>query len=435
MAKYDLTSTIAEYLDRHMVFPLLKFLVLKELYPAEEILTVKLDLLEKTCMVDYAADIYKGLHGLNEGDAAPESFSERREQVLTKLAELQQSTAPLTQALEQDWVLQELRQDKRFNQEYLTNTVKVDMACLDKLYEFAKFQFDIGNYSVTAEYLTNFRVLSLDADKCHGALWGKFASEILMHNWDTAMEDLNRLKESLDENKSGSALEQLQQRTWLLHWSLFVFFNHEKGRDGIIEMFFQPQYINTIQTTCPHILRYLTAAVICNTRRNYVVKELVKAIQRGSNQYRDPITEFLECLYVNFDFEGAQQKLRECEAVLENDFFLLACRDEFIENARMFIFETYCRIHQVISINSLGEKLNMTTDEAEVWIVNLIRNARLDAKIDSKMGTVIMGSQVPSVYHQVIEATKGLSFRSSAMIETIEKKANSSKSSSMGADF
>ena len=31
--------------------------------------------------------------------------------------------------------------------------------------------------------------------------------------------------------------------------------------------------------------------------------------------YRDPITEFLECLYVNFDFDGAQQKLRECETV------------------------------------------------------------------------------------------------------------------------
>lgn len=32
----------------------------------------------------------------------------------------------------------------------------------------------------------------------------------------------------------------------------------------------------------------------------------------------------------------------------------------------------------------LGEKLNMTPEEAEIWIVNLIRNARLDAKIDSK---------------------------------------------------
>jgi len=36
--------------------------------------------------------------------------------------------------------------------------------------------------------------------------------------------------------------------------------------------------------------------------------------------------------------------------VLINDFFLVACLDDFIENARLFIFETFCRIHQCISI-------------------------------------------------------------------------------------
>ena len=36
-------------------------------------------------------------------------------------------------------------------------------------------------------------------------------------------------------------------------------------------------------------------------------------------------------------------------------------------------------------ISMLAEKLNMTPEEAERWIVNLIRNARLDAKIDSKL--------------------------------------------------
>ncbi len=32
----------------------------------------------------------------------------------------------------------------------------------------------------------------------------------------------------------------------------------------------------------------------------------------------------------------------------------------------------------------LATKLNMSTDNAERWIVNLIREARLDAKIDAK---------------------------------------------------
>jgi len=153
-----------------------------------------------------------------------------------------------------------------------------------------------------------------------------------------------------------------------------------------------------------------------------VLKDLVRVIQQESYTYRDPITEFLECLYVNFDFDRAQQQLRDCETVLSNDFFLVACLDDFIENARLFIFETFCRIHQCISINMLADKLNMSSDDAEKWIVNLIRNARLDAKIDSQLGHVVMGTQAVSVYQQVIEKTKGLSFRSQMLAMNLEKK-------------
>lgn len=100
-------------------------------------------------------------------------------------------------------------------------------------------------------------------------------------------------------------------------------------------------------------------------------------------------------------------KLRKCDQVLANDFFLASFHDEFIENARLFSFETFCRIHQCITIkyiiilkerererefhlkswlfSMLAEKLNMSLNEAEKWIVDLIRNARLDAKIDSKL--------------------------------------------------
>ncbi len=47
-------------------------------------------------------------------------------------------------------------------------------------------------------------------------------------------------------------------------------------------------------------------------------------------------------------------KLKECEAVLENDYFLAALKDDFVENARLFIFETYCRIHQCIDMRMLA---------------------------------------------------------------------------------
>ncbi len=59
----------------------------------------------------------------------------------------------------------------------------------------------------------------------------------------------------------------------------------------------------------------------------------------------------------------------------------------------------------------LAERLNMPLENAEAWIVNLTRQARLDCAIDSKEGTVVMTTQVPSIYHQVIEKTKALHFR------------------------
>merc|ERR1712179_556677 len=158
--------------------------------------------------------------------------------------------------------------------------------------------------------------------------------------------------------------------------------NHPKGRDLIIDQFlYTPTYLNAIQTTCPHILRYLTTAVITNKqRRNKALKDLVKVIQQESYTYKDPITEFVQCLYVDFDFDGAQKKLRECETVLFNDFFLVACLEDFIQNAR------------------------------------------LDAKIDSKLGHVVMGTAAISPYQQVIEKTKNLSVRSQMLAFNIEKK-------------
>merc|ERR1719233_1768060 len=383
-------------------------------------------------MVDFAMDVFSSLYPDKE---VPKELKDKRAAAVSELKSLQSAVVPITMILEDQNVTEQIQNSRDGRQlfETLSKDHKFKPEYLDVLYDFAKFQYECGNYSGAAEYLYFHRVLAPPTDKNFmNALWGKLASEILMQNWDTALEDVNRIKEIIDTGGQvggmslggmGNPLQALQQRAWLIHWSLFVFFNHPKGRDHIIDLFlFQPQYLNTIQTMCPHILRYLTTAVITNKRRKNVIKDLVKVIQQESYTYRDPITEFLECLYVNFDFDGAQQKLRECEEVLVNDFFLVACLEDFIENARLFIFETFCRIHQCISISMLADKLNMTPEEAERWIVNLIRNARLDAKIDSKQGHVVMGTQAAAVHQQLIEKTKALSFRSQMLSASIDKK-------------
>lgn len=422
MAEYDLTERISPYLDKHLIFPLLEFLEQTEQFYSKDILTTKFKLLQQTSMVDLLIDIN---HTLNPeaGDEAPADLLKKRAEVVENLQQLQKDSAPIVELLTSEEVQEQVQRsegDGNMLREYLEKNHGFEPAHLDTLYKYSQILFDIGKYQEAEIILYQYFILSSDPQKTFAALWGKFASAILSTHWDSAMEDLNRLKDYIDNKIGFSPLLQLQQRTWLIHWSLFVFFNHPQGRDGIIDLFlYQPAYSNTIQTVCPWILRYLTTAVITNKKRRGVLKDLVKIIQQESYTYRDPITEFLECLYVKFDFDGAQKKLVECETVLKNDFFLVACRDDFIENARLFIFETYCRIHNTISISQLAIKLNMDEERAEEWIVNLIRDARLDAKIDSKAGHVLMTPQVPSIYHQVIEKTKGLSFRSEALAQDI----------------
>ena len=142
-------------------------------------------------------------------------------------------------------------------------------------------------FSDAAKFLYIHRILVQPTDKNYlNGIWGKLASEILMQNWDTALEDLKRLQQFIDESTFGSSLQLLQQRTWLIHWSLFVFFNHQKGRDLIIELFlYQKQYLNAIQTTCPWILRYLSTAVIINKSSRCVFEIIQNFVKTLSGIY------------------------------------------------------------------------------------------------------------------------------------------------------
>lgn len=77
----------------------------------------------------------------------------------------------------------------------------------------------------------------------------------------------------------------------------------------------------TSRVTC-NKLEALIWSFIQNEKKNFNGQNrvvpltlLFNLLMQESYKYKDPITEFVECLYVNFDFDGAQQKLRECEEV------------------------------------------------------------------------------------------------------------------------
>lgn len=419
MAEYDLTRQMAPFLDRHLiVIPLLDFILSRNIYPKAEILQAKMLLLSKTHMVDYHAEVYKELNG----EDAPPEIKDRRAEVVERLRKLQTEIKPFIEAFSNEEGvrrMEELKEQGQFKLSFLQEETGITEETLEAMYKYAKLQFECGNYPFTAEFLYFYRTLSEKQTYDVPAMWGKLAAEILESNWDGALEDLKILRDVLDEP---NAPPQVQSRAWLIHWSLFVFFNHSDGKDLIIEWFFSDKNLATIQAVCPHILRYLTAAVILNKKKRQQIKDLVKLIEQERTTYRDPITEFAEALFVYHDFELAQEKLKKSEDVIANDYFLASLKDDFTENARLIIFENYCRIHSVIDIGMVADKLNMPRDKAEIWIVNLIRQARLDARIDSQANQVIMDSEATSVYQRVKEKTKNLAVRTYVLTDALLHK-------------
>merc|ERR1719487_1798454 len=139
------------------------------------------------------------------------------------------------------------------------------------------------------------------------------------------------------------------------------------------------------------------------------------------------MTSFLQHLFMDLDFDEAQSKLQECEPLVQQDYFLQEHWTEIEENSRLLIFETYCRIHQCINIKMIAEKLNMEPEQAELWIVKLIQNAKLEARIDCEKNRVIMAKQPHNVYAQVLDRTKNIPFRSELLFRILTRKDEDKK--------
>jgi len=303
----------------------------------------------------------------------------------------------------------------------------VKLEDVNSICELAKFYYEVGQYGLSAQLLRRFMDLNEDPQKEMTALWGKIASDLVMSNWDEVLDDFAKL-ESLIESSGAAPIKQLQQRIWIAHWSLFTFFQIPRKENFYLDLCLgSDKYNQVISIKAPWLLRYLSIAAIVN---KYRLKELVQLVEQESLNFSDPITRFVYALYSKFDFKAAEKELASAVAVLDEDYFVsmaplspdgISLKDRFLEGGKLAICEAYCKIHSTIDIGMMAEKLGKSNEESEKWIVHLIRNSKLDAKIDSAKNQVIVSCQVPNAYQLLLEKTKSLTLRAGVLSSNVEK--------------
>eukprot|EP01055_Gregarina_sp_Pseudo9_P000536 Gregarina_sp_Pseudo_9__535@NODE_1345_length_1671_cov_18_019608_g1256_i0_p1_GENE_NODE_1345_length_1671_cov_18_019608_g1256_i0NODE_1345_length_1671_cov_18_019608_g1256_i0_p1_ORF_typecomplete_len519_score106_74PCI/PF01399_27/1_5e16PCI/PF01399_27/4_8e03eIF3_N/PF09440_10/0_0034_NODE_1345_length_1671_cov_18_019608_g1256_i0521608 len=240
------------------------------------------------------------------------------------------------------------------------------------------------------------------------------------------MAELNSTKDRLN----------LMQTACLLHWAVWAIFRYyfrvtsSAGRASIsrhaawielIEWFFSERSQQCVSIVCPHLLRYYAVIAILNRKREDHTRIAAQAISANQHKYQDPLTKLVISLFVNCRFDQGQFGLPALAEICRKDFFIADLKDEIEEQARLLVFDNYCRIHRSINISMIADKLHMDADHAEKWIVNLIRESRLDAKIDSERNVIQMTTHVPNFHEQIIEKTRNQIVRSQACIQNLER--------------
>jgi len=321
----------------------------------------------------------------------------------------------------------QLTNDTTSNLEMILKSHEINEADIENFYKYAKFLYEEGKYMDAAKYLKVYRLLSKNSENSISALWGKCASDILSENWEEALVDIDQLKEFID-NHFGTlnARQQLHQRSWLLNWSLFVFFNHkEKGINLLIDLLLSKEiirYRQVIQNGCPWILRYLVAAIFHTKPSEENIKEILKLIAQEEYQYTDPLTRFVQCLYIDNNFDEADKLLVEVEQLLNEDYFLHSLKDTILTNTKTIIYEFYCMVNFRIDISLVSHKLILSEEETTNFIKTILDKSRMKYTTDEKNKLILVERKTTSHYQQLLERTKGIVSKLNNVSQNLELK-------------
>jgi len=300
---------------------------------------------------------------------------------------------------------------------------------LEYALRYARAQFDVGNYPESEKVLGALVNLFEDDEQTINVLFGKVFSEILNDNFAQAHEDIKILKDKVgSEREKATPMVALASRIQLLQATLYLTLKNKVTDDSLelmTDMFSKEYFLNALQLACPFMIRYIISSYLL--LKSYAKFDLNKLIallpyfQPDVAKYQDCLSQFVLALLEDFDFKKAKEILKRFKKELQGDYFLDEHIDKIINNSQTIFFEVFCKIYRKIEIKMVAEFLEKDIEQAEVWIVNLIRNADFEAKVDPSTGVIHLTSQRMTVYERVLNKTRDILPRTNILINNITR--------------
>lgn len=356
LARYDLTFRMAPYLDPHFLFPILRWLREKRIYSEAELLSAEYELGSKTSnMFSYVQDtraqlleVLKSMDQDSSNVPAPE-FNE--EALKTKFQHHLDASKDVWALLANKEKLQKLKNEKMFKLEGLVKE-GVPAEQVDSIFDLARFYHKCGLYKQALETIVLYRKLGAQdgSYRYFSTMWAQLAECICMLlNPDTPSTKrplssvggnepsdfaLRVLRDTVEKRTTLEGVKEVEQRRWMLHWSLFVIFSRPHPADELFDLFFSQRearseqrtrkndYLAIAQAVSPWLLRYVSYSAVLN-RKNIGKrqKQFIQVLQAEAANYSGPMTRLFVALFAECDMNAALDAVRDSADVIRGDFF------------------------------------------------------------------------------------------------------------------
>lgn len=245
---------------------------------------------------------------------------------------------------------------------------QITRADVDECTKIAKFLMNCGEYNMALDiitfYLYSFSLLSnrpqipkthptdLFQDRYLNLLWGRLACELLLGNTEDAQQDIRSIETYLKSNEvplsiclhsmSVPASQLVQERTWLIHYGLFLFAQHPEGVDLFYRNFMNKEYslsfkltlsyLSVMEMNCPWVLRYAVVIILTQGKQNrHLLSRIAEIVDRSDEPVVDPLLLFIYHMVIHMDFVSAAKQFAQAEDVFASDFFLASRGAQFEE--------------------------------------------------------------------------------------------------------
>jgi hypothetical protein len=190
------------------------------------------------------------------------------------------------------------------------------------MYRLAKLYYEEGQFEQSYELVKKLEKQYLNEILDIKTTWARLYCEILLED-AKVRKTTERLKRKLDEfekkekaARKGQPFAKLNElvkesysrRREFLHLATLAYFleTREESFERYVDYCSEEENSAVLQLFCPYLVRYLCVALMLNKtlhkNRKFDLYTLVEALKRKIYKYRDPFTEFLTDLNIEFDF-------------------------------------------------------------------------------------------------------------------------------------